>query len=188
VYGWQLFLLTRPTFKTLRRQSQMKVLVAYMSQTGNTRKVAEAIYEAIECDKEIKRIQEVKGLGGVDLAFLGFPVHSFGPDGKTRRFLQRQARGKIALFITHASPEGAEELQGWLEKFRDAAAGATVVGTFDCQGELAKGVKRIMSIMPDPKLRLWAKLDDSQGQPDAARLEKARVFARETVKAVSQAK
>ena len=32
----------------------MKVLVAYMSQTGNTKKVAEAIYEEITVDKGIK--------------------------------------------------------------------------------------------------------------------------------------
>ena len=164
----------------------MKVLVAYLSQTGNTRKVAEAIYEASECDKEIKSIREVKSLEGYDLAFLGFPVHNFGPDGKTKRFLERLASGhQIALFITHASPEGAEELPGWLAKFRDAAAGATVVGTFDCQGELAQGVKRIMSIMPDPKLRLWAKIDNSQGQPDATRLERARTFAGDVMQAVS---
>ncbi|MBM3155927.1 MAG: hypothetical protein FJ004_01415 [Chloroflexi bacterium] len=30
----------------------MKVLVAYMSQTGNTRKVAEAIFEEIHAEKD----------------------------------------------------------------------------------------------------------------------------------------
>jgi len=30
----------------------MKVIVAYMSQTGNTRKVAEAIFEEIQSEKE----------------------------------------------------------------------------------------------------------------------------------------
>jgi flavodoxin len=157
----------------------MKVLVAYMSQTGNTRKVAQAIYQEIECEKEIKRVEEVKDLEGYDLAFLGFPIHNFGPGRKARRFLERQTKGKkIALFITHAAPEDQEELAGYLSKFTDAIAGATLVGMFDCQGELAKGVKRIMSVFPDPKLRLWAKLDDSQGQPDATRLDRARDFAR----------
>ena len=32
----------------------MRILVAYMSQTGNTKKVAEAIYEEISVDKGIK--------------------------------------------------------------------------------------------------------------------------------------
>ena len=160
----------------------MKFLVAYMSKTGNTKKVAEAIYREIEGDKEIKRVEKVKDLEGYDLAFLGFPIHAYGPDKKARRFLESHTEGKrIALFITHASPEDHEELPGYLAKFKDAVAGATLVGMFDCQGELAKGIKLLMSVQPDPKQRLWAKTDDSQGQPDATRIERARHFAKETM-------
>ena len=86
---------------------------------------------------------------------------------------------KIALFITHASPEDHEELPSFLAKFRDAAAGATLLGMFDCQGQLAKGVKFVMRLHPNSKFRAWAKQDNSKGQPDATRLERARVFARE---------
>ena len=158
----------------------MKVLVAYMSKTGNTKKVAEAIYDEIAGDKELKRVENVKDLGGYDLAFLGFPIHAYGPDKKASKFLERQTKGKrIALFITHASPEDNEELPEYLAKFEDAVAGASLVGMFDCQGELAKGIKLVMAIQPDPKVRHWAKTDDSQGQPDATRIERARVFARE---------
>jgi flavodoxin len=60
----------------------MKVLVAYMSRTGNTKKVAEAIYDAISQPKEIKRVEDVTSLEGYDLSFLGFPIHGFGPDKK----------------------------------------------------------------------------------------------------------
>jgi hypothetical protein len=95
-------------------------------------------------------------------------------------------RRPVETIRTHASPEGHEELAGSLAKFRDAGAGATLIGMFDCQGELAKGVKLAMSIHPDPKVRLWAKIDDSQGQPDATRLERARGFARDMIESVSQ--
>jgi flavodoxin len=157
-----------------------------MSKTGNTKKVAEAIYGEIACDKELKRVESVKDLEGYDLAFLGFPIHIYGPDKKAKRFLESQTEGKrIALFITHASPEDHEELPGYLAKFKDAVAGATLVGMFDCQGELAKGIKLLMSVQPDPKQRLWAKTDDSQGQPDATRIERARVFARKTMETIS---
>jgi hypothetical protein len=50
---------------------------------------------------------------------------------------------------------------------------------FDCQGQLAKGIKFIMSIMPNREIRAMAKRDNSQGQPDAARLDRARAYARE---------
>ncbi len=40
----------------------MKTLVTYMSQTGNTKKIAEAIYGELEGEKDIKPIAEVKVL------------------------------------------------------------------------------------------------------------------------------
>jgi flavodoxin len=161
----------------------MKVLVAYMSSTGNTKKVAEAIYSEIKCEKEIKPINEVTDIGGWDLAFLGFPVHGYGPDKKTVKIIEGLCKNgrKVALFVTHAAPENEPEVQAWMEKFKQAAAGAELVGFFDCQGELAKGVKFIMKIAPKKEMRSQAKRDNSAGQPDQARLEKARVFARDTM-------
>lgn len=161
----------------------MKVLVAYMSQTGNTKKVAEAIFGEIQSEKEIVNAKEVTSIEGYDLAFLGFPIHNLGPDTKTKKFLQKHCMDtrQVALFVTHASPEDHEDLPPMLEKFRQAAAGANIVGMFDCQGELAKAVKFVMSVHPDKKFRTWAKEDESQGQPDATRLEKARAFARDTL-------
>ena len=83
----------------------MKVLVAYMSRTGNTKKVAEAIYGAIPQPKEIKRVEDVTSLEGYDLAFLGFPMHSFGPDKPVKTFLETHVKDRaIALFITHMAP------------------------------------------------------------------------------------
>jgi len=72
-----------------------------------------------------------------------------------------------------------------LAKFKDAAIGATIVDMFDCQGQLSKPIKLVMSVYPDSRLRSWAKMDNSKGQPDAARLEKARVFARKVIKKFS---
>lgn len=164
----------------------MRVLVAYMSKTGNTKKVAEAILEALDCDKEIMPIDQVVDISGYDLSFLGFPVQRFGPDPKTVRLLQKhcQPGRDVALFVTHAAPEDEEQLPQWLEGFRTAAARANIVGMFDCQGQLSKGMKRIMSLLPMRGLRQMAKRDNSQGQPDATRLARARAFARETLEKV----
>ena len=161
----------------------MKALVAYMSKTGNTKKVAEAIFEALDCEKEIMPVEQVADISGYDLSFLGFPVQRFGPDPKTVRLLQQhcQPGRDVALFITHAAPEDEAQLPEWLAGFRTAAARANIVGIFECQGQLSKGTKRIMSILPMRGLRQMAKRDNSQGQPDATRLARARAFGRETV-------
>ncbi len=159
-----------------------KILVAYMSQTGNTRKVAEAIFDAIPEPKELKRLQDVVSLEGYGLAFLGFPVQGSGPNNQAKSALGKLAKGRrVALFITHAAPEDAPEMPECKQRFRDVAEGADIVGLFDCQGQLAWMVKTFMRFMPDPQLRRWAKMDNSKGQPDAARLERAGAFAREVV-------
>jgi flavodoxin len=162
----------------------MRVLVAYMSKTGNTKRVAEAISEGISDAKDVKPISAVGNLDGYDIAFLGFPVLRGGPDKKSKEILEKLCvkDKNVALFITHASPEDSHELPQTLDKFRRAARGAKLVDMFDCQGELANGVRLVMSILPDAQLRRWAKQDTSKGQPDKNRLEKARAFSGKVMK------
>jgi flavodoxin len=157
----------------------MKALVAYLSNSGNTRKVAEAIFEGITDCKEIKPLDEVNSLEGYDIAFLGFPVHQGGPDKKAAKILQKHCINgrKIALFITHASQENSPGTLSALAQFREAA-GASLIDMFDCQGQLSRVVKILMSVYPETKYRQWAKADNSHGQPDQSRLDRARVFSR----------
>jgi len=162
----------------------MKVIVTYMSQTGNTKKVAEAIFQELKGKKEIKPISEVSSLDGYDLAFVGFPIQGYGPAADAKSFLEQHAKGKnIALFITHASPEDSPELKEWLGGCKAAACAANLLGMFDCQGELSQAVADFMLNSGDPTLAAWAKeRPTTVGQPDAARLKKARTFAREIMK------
>ncbi len=161
----------------------MKVLVAYMSKTGNTRKIAEAICGEINDEKEIKPIDRVDTLEGYDVSFLGFPIEKEGPSKKAAQIMEKLCvnNKNVVLFITHAAQEESPELLPMLAKFKDAARGARVVDMFDCQGELARAVKMIMSVMPNAKYRRWAKLDNSQGQPDQTRIERARAFSRSVI-------
>ena len=161
----------------------MRTLVAYFTQTGNTERVAEAIYEELSGDKEIKKLPDVESLEGFDLAFIGFPIMAFGPADAAKDFLADRAAGKpVALFITHASAEDSDVLPEWLEKCEQAAAGTELVGTFNCQGELSQAVADLLAASDDPQLREFAEArSETLGQPDEARLEKARAFAREMV-------
>jgi len=159
----------------------MKALVTYMSQSGNTRKVAVAMFEAIQCEKELKEFSEVESVDGYDLLFVGFPIQAFGPAEKARNFMEQHLTGKkTALFITHASPEDSPELKGWLDICNEAAANADIAGVFNCQGELAPDIMEFLKSSEDPKLKAFGELGPTtKGQPDAARLEKARAFAKE---------
>ncbi|MCW4011579.1 MAG: flavodoxin family protein [Candidatus Bathyarchaeota archaeon] len=160
-------------------QKETRILVTYQSQTGNTRKVAEAIYEVLPEPKEIRPLKEAQSLEEYSLIFLGFPVHGSGPNPKATSYLENNTKDKqIALFITHAAPEDAPEMPESVQKFCDAAGEADILDVFHCQGQLSSIVKTVMRFAPDPQVREWAKMDNSKGQPDASRLEKAASFAK----------
>lgn len=158
--------------------SENRILVTYQSQTGNTKKVATAIYDALPEPKELRPIKETEPLEEYNLIFIGFPVHGSGPNPKAKTYLESKTKGKqICLFMTHAAPEDAPEMPESIKKFSDAAAEAEILDVFHCQGQLSSIVKTVMRFAPDPQLRKWAKNDNSKGQPDASRLEKAARFA-----------
>ncbi|MDG6244896.1 MAG: flavodoxin family protein [Methanolobus sp.] len=159
----------------------MRTLVTYMTQTGNTKRIAEAIYGEIEGEKDIKPIGEVKNLEGYDLTFIGFPVLQFDIPPNVKKFITENTAGKnIAIFMTHAVPEGTEVIHSWTGSAEQAAAGATVLGSFDCQGELAQPVIDMLLKADDPQMKAFGEMGPStKGQPDESRVQKAKEFAKE---------
>ena len=93
----------------------MKILVTYFSQTGNTKKVAEAIYGEIEGDKELKEFPEVESLEGYNITFVGFPMQAFGPAQQAKDFLTSQCTGrKIALFLAIQRARRCSAFLSWV--------------------------------------------------------------------------
>ncbi len=86
----------------------------------------------------------------------------------------------MALFVTHAAPEGSDDLAAMLEACRQAASGAALLGIFDCQGELAQPIADLLLKSDDPRHQEFGRrAGETKGQPDEERLNKARQFARE---------
>ncbi len=159
----------------------MKTLVTYMTQTGNTKKIAEAIYDEITGDKDIRPIAEVSDLAEYDLAFIGFPVMQFDVPPNVKEFITNNTDGKnVAFFMTHAVPEGFEAIHSWTGSCTQAAAGANVLGTFDCQGELAQPVIDMLLKADDPQMKAFGEMGPAtKGQPDDSRVQKAKDFAKD---------
>jgi len=160
----------------------MKVLVTYFSQTGNTQKLAKAIFEAIESsEKEILPIQEVTAVEGYDIIFIGFPVQSHSVAGKVEAFVKRLPDGqKVAYFATHGSMRGGELA---VTAFYDAlgiSKNAKVLGTFGCQGKVNQ--KILDDLIEKPEHRAWAREALSAiSHPDAADLEDGCEWVKEIV-------
>ncbi|NPD87734.1 MAG: flavodoxin [Asgard group archaeon] len=166
----------------------MKVLVAYLTRTNNTGKIAKAIFEEIKTDKEIKKLDELENLNGYDIIFFGFPIENFGPSNNVKEFLEKNSSNKrIALFVTHGSPEFSDYLTPWLEQCRDSLDNsAEFLGLSNYQGEVAQMVIDSLNKSENPTLRYFAQESPkSKGQPDEKRIERAKEFAREIMKKVS---
>ncbi len=155
----------------------MKILVTYLSQTGNTKKIADAIFESLEGDKTIKPMDEVQEIEGYSLIFIGFPVHSHSVPYKIESLLQKMPQGKkIALFSTHGSLPGGHLAREALEHAAVIASKAKVLGTFSCRGKVYMAALEVLSKSPEHKA--WAEMaPSSQTHPDEADLEDARSFA-----------
>ncbi|MCG3222029.1 MAG: flavodoxin, partial [Candidatus Heimdallarchaeota archaeon] len=125
----------------------MKVLVTYFSRTNNTEKIAKAIFGEIQTDKEIKKLDELENLDGYDIVFFGFPIESYEPSDNVKGFLKNNSSNKrIALFVTHGSPEFSDYLTPWLDQCRESLdSSAELLGISNYQGEVAQMVIDSMS-------------------------------------------
>jgi hypothetical protein len=168
----------------------LTILVTYLSVTGNTKMVAKSIYDQIERRKEMLPMYDVDSLDGYDLIFIGFPIHSGAPPAEVREFLERYAHGRnVALFYTHAFYEDPTRIPGSVEMIgnvhenvRRAAVGAILVGTYDCQGELAENVASKFLRSPDPMIQQYGRMRHlTMGYPSAYDLSKAKLFAQDVI-------
>lgn len=168
----------------------MNILVAYFTWTGNTKKVAEAIFEVLPEKKEIRPIATIDRTEDYDLIFVGFPIVSLGePPEEAVDFLRRKcADKKVALFITHGAIESFELLPEWLTNCRKAANASEVLGLFHCQGEISQHKLDAMLTNKNAEVvSMGTRGRGSKGQPDVHRLELARSFAREIIAKISNA-
>jgi hypothetical protein len=159
----------------------MRTLVAYLSSSGNTRKVAEAIHGALP-DSSLMAMTDVGPLDGYDLIFAGFPVIAEGAPRKARRFLGRARGRKVALFLTHGMPAAMDEFDAVVPNCRRAAADCELLGEFECQGSMVPWMPRLLRLYPRGRVRRWARMTGEAhgaGHPSEGDLERARAFAAE---------
>jgi flavodoxin len=156
----------------------MNILVAYFSETGNTRRVAETIFSAIrDTRKKVLPIDQAEGLDAYDLIFCGFPVHHHSVPAKMVHFLQQLPQGKkLAIFATHGSLRGGEKAVTAFYAAISLAKGQTILGTFGCRGQVK--FQLLDEWMESPQHQAWAiEALSANGHPDAADLEEASTFA-----------
>ena len=156
----------------------MKALITYYSQTGNTEKIARAIYEAIHFEKEILPVRDVKTLQGYDIIFAGFPVQAHSVPAAFLPFFKNLPAGQpIALFCTHGSLRGGHLPKQAIEHAIGLASRMKILGTFCVRGKVNPQV--IDSLAKRIEHQAWAEeaLGASE-HPTAADLADATEFVK----------
>lgn len=172
----------------------MKVLVTYYSQTGNTEKLAHAVYAGVEdaakdlhigvdiAEKSIASLSETEGIDSYDLILCGFPVQSHSVPPAVIPFLKSLPEGKkVALFVTHGSRRGSRLAREAFDYAATLAAKATIIGTFGCRGKVKS--EMIDELAKKPEHKAWAEEAlGAIGHPNEADFEDAKEFAKNMIK------
>jgi flavodoxin len=157
-----------------------KTLVTYVSHTGNTKSVAEAIYEAVEGEKSIKTVEDIldEDLKEFSLIFIGFPVHSHSIPFKAVSLIKRiPLKKKIAIFCTHGSLTGGRLAREALEYAAVVGSHTQILGTFSCRGKVSMQARNVLS--KSPEHTAWTEMAASaHSHPDDSDLADARSFAK----------
>jgi flavodoxin I len=152
----------------------MRSLIVFSSQSGNTRKLAEIVADALPGEKELVPIEAVpENLRAFDLVAVGFWLMGGTPDPKSIEFLPKTGGKKLFLFATHGAAKGSAHAAGAMEQARKAAAGAHLVGAYSCQGEVqAQVIAKAGAKQPPP---VWvADAPGAKGHPDQQDLAELR--------------
>ena len=155
----------------------MKALVAFYSESGNTEKLAKAIYDGINVPgKEIMPISEANAKDH-DVIFVGFPVQASSVPAKVEKFIKSLPEGKkVAYFVTHGSLRGGQLAISALYYAFSLALKVTVLGTFGCRGQVKPSL--IDVLLENPEHKAWAmEAQSAVGHPDNSDLEDGKEFA-----------
>ncbi len=180
----------------------MNTLIAYFSQTGNTAKVARAIYEeALSQGHEVhlKKIAEItsNSLDAYDLVFLGSACHDSDLAQPIKRVLEGIASlppFKLAGFATHATqmPEGGEREQELYERWAGNCIRTfhrvseekqfAFLGYFHCQGVPSPPIEAFIHntiVTDEDEWEMY--IERVRMQPNKEDLQKASEFARQVL-------
>jgi flavodoxin len=148
----------------------MKSLVVYSSQTGNTRKLAEAVFEALPGEKALYPVDEAPDPSDYGFIALGFWFMQGKPDPKSAEFLGRIGKKPLFLFATHAAAADSDHANQGMEMAKSLAIESDIRGTYSCQGEASPKILEKASNKPQPPVWL-AQAPDAVGHPNESDIE-----------------
>lgn len=113
----------------------MKILLTYSSKTGNTKKVADAIYEVMPENTIYTSINDDIDLNEFDIVIVGFWVDKGLPNAEAKEFIEKLGGKKVGVFGTLGAYPDSDHAKDTLKRTRELLEPQNkVIGEFLCQG------------------------------------------------------
>ena len=148
----------------------MKSLVVYSSQTGNTRKLAEAVFDAVSGEKSLYPVNEAPDPSIYSFIAVGFWLKGGKPDPKSSEYLGKIGKKPLFLFATHGAGAGSDHAIHGMALAKSLAPESDIRGTYNCQGEVSPKILEKASKKFEPPVWL-ADAPDADGHPNDADIE-----------------
>ena len=169
----------------------LEYLVLYQSESGNTKKIAAAIFSHLPgTSKDLIDITTNKTIPEARVYFVGFCVHCGSCSMIVSDFLNALSGKRIALFGTCGmgnSPAYYHSIEHsvsvWIESDND------YLGAFICQGKMPQKVRQkyesIRTAKNTSKISLCLRnFDEALTHPDILDLDHAKVFVEKILKKI----
>ena len=165
-----------------------KSMVVYSSRSGDTKTVAEAIFDILPGKKEIYTVEEAPSAEGYDFIAMGFRMEKGRPEPWAAAYmktLQMLERSMVGLFGTLGAEPDAEYARECIREAVELVSEERVAGTFLCKSRAAPVVinttKKDLCDVPTSSAEKMAFVRASQIPADEAHLTDAQTFFREIV-------
>ena len=148
----------------------MKFLVVYSSQSGNTRKLAEAVFDALPGETALYPVDEAPDPADYGFIAVGFWLMQGKPDPKSSEYLGRIGEKPLFLFASHGAGAGSDHAIHGMQMAKSLAPESDIRGTYSCQGEVNPKIIEKASKKTEPPTWL-ADAPDADGHPNDADIE-----------------
>lgn len=157
-------------------------LVVYSSLTGNTKEVAEAIFEVLPEGSEIFPVEEAPSVEGYENIAVGYWVDKGTADPKAMTYMKEITHSNVFVFATLGAYPDSDHAAQSLERGAELLGeGCIVTGKFICQGRISQAMVDRMKAMPADhphapnaeRLKRWEIASTHPDQADFAAVQAA---------------